>query len=122
MKSNHHPIPVIENFHIVLWLLKDTCWLMGFKYGGLVLVIPTLWIAYLIAWRTRKDPMVFMPNLAVCCWITANSCWMLGEFFHYPFSIPALLIFIIGVGVMGYYFLRQFSKRSTDLDNKSQSE
>ncbi|MFM9007686.1 MAG: hypothetical protein ACKORE_03805 [Bacteroidota bacterium] len=27
-----------ENFHIVLWLLKDTCWVSDFKTAGLIMI------------------------------------------------------------------------------------
>jgi hypothetical protein len=95
-----------ENFHIVLWLIKDSCWLMHFKTGGVIMVIPTIAMAFYIAFKTRKIIHLLLPNLAVCCWINANAFWMLGEFFdfnHIPFS---LTFFLSGIVIIAYHFIR----------------
>ena len=39
-----------ENFHILLWLLKDLCWIMDFKVLGMIMVVPTVAMAVWIAW------------------------------------------------------------------------
>jgi hypothetical protein len=94
----------LENIHIILWLIKDSCWLLHFKVGGVIMVIPTVFMAIYIAYKTRKTMNLFLPNLAVCCWIAANAIWMLGEFFdfyHVPF---ALTFFFLGLVVIAYYF------------------
>jgi hypothetical protein len=95
-----------ENTHILLWLLKDVSWVMGFKLLGCIMILPTMLLAYYIAWITKPRLFLFLPNLAVCCWITANVIWMLGEFFEFDFQIYALFLFLNGLCIMGYYYLR----------------
>ena len=55
-------------------------------------------------------------NLAIVFWITANSYWMASEFFGFDAvqaapSITdkhlALLPFLIGLGILAYYYLVQ---------------
>ena len=94
----------LENIHIPLWLFKDTCWMLQFKLAGTILIVPTVSIALLIAWKTRHHRELFLPNLAVACWISANSIWMAGEFFEWPFRLPSLLLFTGGIGVIMYHF------------------
>ncbi len=71
-----------ENFHILLWLLKDTCWVLSWKIMGMVMIAPTLFLAFFITWKFREFKSELYHNLAVCSWITANSIWMTGEFFY----------------------------------------
>jgi hypothetical protein len=96
----------MENFHIVLWLVKDTCWLTHFKTGGVIMIIPTLFMAFYLAWKTRQSISVFLPNLAVCFWISANAVWMLGEFFDFNHVPYALASFLIGIVVISMYLFR----------------
>lgn len=37
-----------ENVHILLWLLKDLCWVMDYKTAGVVMIVPTVGIAVCI--------------------------------------------------------------------------
>jgi hypothetical protein len=61
-------------------------------------------------------------NLAVVFWITANCCWMIGEFFQWDENIWhgyglrqfALLPFILGLGVLLYYYLLYGRKKDAD--------
>jgi hypothetical protein len=95
-----------ENAHIALWLVKDTCWMMGIHLLGTIMVVPTVFMAVFITIKTKKTPE-FLLNLAVLCWITANSYWMVIEFFfHDAGKIWALLPFSAGLlFVAAYYFL-----------------
>ncbi len=43
-----------ENLHIVFWLIKDSCWMLELRWLGILMIIPTLTIALLIAFVTRK--------------------------------------------------------------------
>lgn len=43
----------IENAHILLWLLKDICWVMDLKWMGTIMIIPTLVVALWITYRMR---------------------------------------------------------------------
>jgi hypothetical protein len=99
-------VKFIENFHIVLWLVKDTCWLMHFKTGGVIMIIPTLMLAFYLAWKTRRSMPVFLPNLAVCFWISANAFWMLGEFFDFNHVPYALSGFLAGIVAISFYIFR----------------
>ncbi len=102
-----------ESLHIVFWLIKDSCWMLELKWLGIIMVIPTLIIAVIIAFITRKTVDVHL-NLAILFWICANSFWMYIEFFtkgelKLLASIPFILGFIF-VGI--YYYKTLFSKQS----------
>lgn len=95
-----------ENAHIVLWLIKDTCWIQNFKLAGVIMVVPTVGMAIYITWLSRPDARELAHNLAVCCWIVANSIWMVGEFFcHDTTRQLATVFFAFGLAIIaGYYF------------------
>ncbi len=94
----------IENLHIVFWLLKDICWCMLWRPLGVAMLIPTLTVAILITWQTRKLKAELYHNLAVTFWICANGYWMIVEFLGYdeylriftviPFSIGLFFIIV----------------------------
>lgn len=100
-----------ENLHIVFWLIKDTCWVMDWKFAGMTMIIPTLLVAIHIAWRSRKNIADLFHNTAVCLWISANATWMSGEFFfedglrHY-----AMIFFTAGIVVVSIFYLVHFPK------------
>ena len=104
----------MENTHILFWLLKDIAWCMVWKPLGLLMVLPTLGIALVIAWRTRAYASELAHNLAIVFWITANSYWMTSEFFgfdtvrvasHVTGKHLALVPFLIGLVILLYYYL-----------------
>jgi hypothetical protein len=106
----------MENMHIVFWLLKDISWCLGWKVPGILMVIPTLTIAIVIAWRTRNIKSELAHNLAVAFWISANSLWMIAEFFHFDETAIwkgitgkylALIPFITGAAILLYYYAVQ---------------
>ena len=103
----------MENMHIVFWLIKDISWCMLWKVLGIAMVIPTLSIAIVIAWRTRQIKSELAHNLAVAFWISANSLWMIAEFFHFDEMIVwkeftgkhlALIPFVAGALILLYYY------------------
>jgi hypothetical protein len=102
MKQLRH----FENFHIALWLIKDSCWLMHYKAAGVFMIVPTVLMALLIAVKTRHNIYLLLPNLAVCCWIFANAAWMLGEFYDFDHVPYALTFFLSGIVVIALYFIR----------------
>lgn len=109
-----------ENFHILLWLIKDLFWVMEAKLPGLIMIFPTLGFAILITIKNRLHKSELVHNLAVCLWISANSIWMTGEFF-YEDSLrqPAIFFFIAGFIIMGrYYLLVLFRKQNIFRKNK----
>jgi hypothetical protein len=95
----------IENVHIFLWLLKDTCWVMDYQKLGVFMILPTICVAFFITWHTRKIITELFHNLAVCCWVCANSVWMIGEFFYDDTTRPyATVFFVTGVIIMTIYY------------------
>lgn len=109
----------MENMHIVFWLLKDISWCLTWKILGIIMVIPTLSIAIVIAWRTRQLRSELAHNLAIAFWISANSYWMISEFFGfdemYIWNIfegkhLALIPFITGALILLYYYAVQRPK------------
>lgn len=94
-----------ENFHILLWLLKDSCWIVGLKPLGMAMIVPTLGLAAYITFINRKDRAELVHNLAVCCWIMANSVWMIGEFYYEDSLRPqAALFFGLGLVILLLYY------------------
>lgn len=113
-----YQIPVkyrrMENLHILFWLFKDVAWCMVWKPLGIVMIIPTLLISIIIAWRTRNMVSELCHNLAICLWISANSYWMVSEFLHldhieiwhtYTYKHIALIPFVMGLVSLAYYYL-----------------
>ena len=105
---------VMENLHIVFWLFKDLAWCMGWKAFAVIMVMPTLAIAIMIAYRTRHIVSELCHNLAVAVWISANSYWMFSEFLGidskpigggYTYKHLAVIPFAIGILVLAYYYL-----------------
>jgi hypothetical protein len=95
-----------ENTHIVMWLLKDSCWVMDWKMAGLFMIVPTLSLAFYITWKMRENKSELFHNMAVCCWIIANSIWMIGEFYYDDTLRPhARVFFAAGVLCVIYYYL-----------------
>jgi hypothetical protein len=83
------------------------------------MVIPTLSIAIVIAWRTRQLRSELAHNLAIAFWISANSYWMISEFFGFDemhiWNIfegkhLALIPFITGALILLYYYAVQRPK------------
>ena len=113
----------MENMHILFWLIKDLAWCMVWRPLGLLMVLPTLGIALVIAWRTRAYTSELAHNLAIVFWITANSYWMTSEFFgfdtvmvapHITGKHLALVPFLIGLAILAYYYLVQKPRESTE--------
>ncbi len=118
MQEPTYSIPLrfrkMENLHIVFWLFKDISWCLFYKPLGLAMIVPTMLIAVLIAFRNRKWVSETCHNVAIVFWITANSYWMIAEFFHFDgdivygaitFKHLAIIPFSIGILLLGYYYL-----------------
>ena len=101
----------LENAHILLWLVKDACWVMEIKMLGVLMIIPTLIMAFYLTWSTRRWVHEFYHNLAVCCWIAANSIWMAGEFFFQDATRPfAIFFFVLGFIPIGISYGKGYWK------------
>lgn len=122
-KKSEYIIPAryrrMENMHIVFWLMKDISWCMIWKVLGIAMILPTLSIAIIIAWRTRHIAAELAHNLAIAFWISANSLWMISEFFGFDTIVIwknftgkhlALIPFIIGLSLLLYYYAVQRPK------------
>ncbi|HMC99902.1 MAG TPA: hypothetical protein VKH37_07110 [Ferruginibacter sp.] len=105
--------------HIAFWLMKDISWCMIWKVLGITMIVPTLTVAIIIAWRTRQMKSELAHNLAIAFWISANSLWMISEFFHFDSMIIwkdftgkhlALVPFITGALILLYYYAIQRPK------------
>ncbi|MES2266257.1 MAG: hypothetical protein V4520_05835 [Bacteroidota bacterium] len=103
----------MENLHIVFWLFKDIGWCLLWKPLGLVMIIPTLFISVMIAYRTRDMVSELCHNLAITFWISANSYWMISEFMgfdgHHVYGVVtykqlAIIPFMLGVFCLAYYY------------------
>jgi len=98
-------IRVNENLHIVLWLLKDLFWLMELHVAALVMVVPTLTMAFYIAWLSANDKVLLVHCIAVIFWILANSTWMIGDFFFQERGHGiAAGFFITGLSILAVYY------------------
>jgi hypothetical protein len=114
-----------ENLHIVLWLLKDTSWVLEWRTAGMIMIIPTVSAAFFITWLSRKNSSELFHNIAVCCWICANSVWMYGEFYYNDgMRGPATVFFILGlISVAIYYGVkRPYELRSLRRKKSEQKE
>ncbi|RYZ98936.1 MAG: hypothetical protein EOP47_18110 [Sphingobacteriaceae bacterium] len=114
----------MENMHIVFWLLKDIGWCLFWKPLGIIMIFPTLIIAILIAYRTRKMMSELCHNLAIIFWISANSYWMISEFVGFDGGIVygwmtykhlALVPFFSGIFCLAYYYLLWQPKHPEEL-------
>ncbi|GGH01968.1 hypothetical protein [Mucilaginibacter phyllosphaerae] len=115
---SQYSIPIkyrrMENLHIVFWLFKDIGWCLFWKPLGLVMIIPTLAISVMIAYRTREMVSELCHNLAITFWISANSYWMISEFMGYDtlhvygpvtYKHLAIIPFMMGVFCLVYYYV-----------------
>ena len=117
-QQDDYNIPIayrkMENLHIVFWIFKDIGWCMGFTLLGITMIVPTLIISSIIAWRTRTIVSELCHNLAITVWISANSFWMCTEFFGVDhveigngFTVKhlAMIPFLIGMLILAYYYI-----------------
>lgn len=120
----------IENLHILLWLVKDACWAINLKIPALIMIIPTLWVAIIITYQTRKITSEFLHNLAIDFWITANCTWMVGEFTGWdanlvgPYGLRefSLIPFGVGLFILGYYYLIYIRRKDFEDQVHQQTE
>lgn len=96
-----------ENLHVLLWLVKDTFWMLEFKAVAVFMITPTLAMAVWVLWISRSDELTLLPNLAVLCWISANAIWMLDEFYFPGTKLVSLIPFIAGILLMLAYVFKR---------------
>jgi len=87
---------------------------MVWRELGIIMILPTLLISIIIAWRTRHYVSELCHNLAITFWISANSYWMISEFLKfdaieitpgYTYKHLALIPFFAGILVLIYYYI-----------------
>ncbi len=113
----------MENLHIVFWLFKDIAWCMFWKPLGIAMILPTLIISIVIAYRTKHIFSELAHNLAITVWIMANSFWMCSEFFgmdthivwgRFTIKHLAMIPFLTGILLLAYYYIIYKPKHKTD--------
>ncbi len=117
----------MENMHILFWLAKDVAWCLGWRPLGVMMVVPTLAIALVIAYRTRHIKAELAHNVAISFWITANAYWMISEFFGFDetplyagFTLRHLSLLPFGAGllILFHYYLivrpKELKEENTD--------
>lgn len=108
-----------ENLHIACWLLKDTCWVMDLRIAGMIMILPTLFLALFITIKFRKIFSELYHNLSVCFWILANTIWMVGEFFYNDSLRPiSILFFIGGLIILSFYYAFIYRKLAKFKDTR----
>jgi hypothetical protein len=101
----------LENAHIFLWLIKDSCWVMEFKVPAFVMIFPTLSMAFYLLIKSWSNTSERIHNWAICFWIMANSVWMIGEFSDKELRPYAAVLFSIGLmSLLSYYLRKLFFK------------
>lgn len=93
--------------------MKDTCWLLQWKWLGTTMIIPTLGVAIAITVKSFQED-AFWINLAICFWITANAYWMCCEFFAYEeFKNYAGFPFLVGFVCVGWFYGKKLLKKNS---------
>jgi hypothetical protein len=100
-----------ENLHIVFWLIKDSCWMLQLRWLGILMIIPTISIALLIVFVTRKSVDLYI-NLSILFWICANSIWMYVEFFtDGEYKLAAAFPFALGFIFVGLFYYKTLTTK-----------
>lgn len=102
----------IENLHILLWLIKDLCWVADLKLFGTIMIVPTLSVAIWLTYKMRSEFSELIHNLAVICWILANATWMLGEFYWNDGTrLYATFFFCAGLAILAVFYVPLLLKK-----------
>lgn len=75
---------------------------------GIVMIVPTIGVALMITWQTRKLKSELFHNLAIVFWIIANGFWMITEFFAMPDMYRYFTAIPFGIGLLfitSYYLI-----------------
>lgn len=89
---------------------------MDIQILGILMIFPTLFLAFYITFKFRKLMAELFHNIAVCFWIMANTVWMIGEFF-FDDSLRSysIVLFVSGLVVLAWYYLFLSRKSEADL-------
>jgi hypothetical protein len=85
----------------------------------MAMLVPTLVVAIVITWQTRKLTAELFHNLAIAFWICANGFWMIIEFFGYDTELRKYTAIPFSIGlffILTYYlFILPREKRKEKL-------
>ena len=85
--------------------------MLKLKWLGVIMVVPTVAIAAIIVYVSRKTMDIYL-NLAVLCWILANSYWMCIEFYtDETYRLLAAIPFSLGFIFVGIYYGKLLLKK-----------
>ena len=80
--------------------------MMEWKTLGIIMIVPTVSVALVIAFKTWRQTEEFWINAAICFWITANAFWMCCEFFnHAELKLYAGIPFALGILCTLWFYL-----------------
>ncbi|MFN0203897.1 MAG: hypothetical protein ACKVTZ_20420 [Bacteroidia bacterium] len=97
-----------DGFHLLLWLIKDTLWVMGFKNATLFMVFPTLTYTFYLLYKNYQDKDFFILYLAILCWLLGNSAWIINDFWlQNQYDKVCYVFFFLGIAVSIFHILRQ---------------
>lgn len=95
----------LDNFHIVLWLLKDVFWVKELQLWGVLMIIPTVGVAIVLTIQSIIHKQGLYSNFAILCWMVADSTWMADEFFLLDIQWLTLSLFCLGIFAMIYSYV-----------------
>lgn len=111
-----------ENLHILLWIVKDTCWVQDYRLAGVIMILPTIAVAVYLTAKARDQRDEFIHNLAVIFWLCANSVWMVGEFFFNDKTRTyALVFFGIGLFTLALHYVPKWWRYAGNRTRKSEA-
>ena len=70
---------ISDSLNSILWFCMDASWLMGWKMGAYLLMIPVIATGVLTLISIEKRADIFFSIVALNCWILMNIFWMLGD-------------------------------------------
>lgn len=94
-----------ENYHIVLWLIKDLCWALEWRPLGITMITPTVGLAIYLAYKSYGNRSEFLHGLAIVLWICANAIWMVGEFYDFETKPIAAVLFVCGLAIIATSYI-----------------
>lgn len=105
-----HPL---EYGHVFLWLIKDMCWAQGWVLPGVIMIFPTLAVAYILTWIQQHNTPTLVHNISISCWISANSLWMWAEFFGQEEKLKPIASagFALGITILLLYYASSWVKK-----------
>ena len=114
MRQTQFTMRHYENVHIPLWLLKDTCWMLEWKWLGMAMIFPTIGVAAYIAIKSAGHRQMWL-NWAICFWIAANAYWMSAEFVEREdLKLYAGIPFGMGFLFTAIFYVTRDKERSQD--------